>query len=406
MSGRMRSLDYAGGDNDRQRTATTMKILILHWFPLEQYPPIVNFLNLLAVHKEFQATVVSTYNDRGLAEYKNDSILVARTAFPAKNLGRVRRIIAFLCFQLLAVWNLLRLRPSAIVYYEPHSSFPAFLYCLLSSKTRLFIHYHEYWEPQHFTSPGMKLASMQHWFERKFLYRRAEWISQTNSARLTMFSSDHPNIPKECLRILPNLPGATWPRGIDRRASRPPCTSLRLLYVGSVSLHDTWIAEVVNWVRHEAQKMVTLDIYTTNCDAATRQFLTESACDKLRFHGNGISYEQLPELMPDFDVGLILYRAQSRNYAYNETNKLYEYLACGLDVWFPPQMVAIKALAREHVRPRILEVDFERIADTQERLTDRSASLRFEAFDRRCDDVMAELIAALKRNASGTVSNL
>jgi hypothetical protein len=60
---------------------------------------------------------------------------------------------------------------------------------------------------------------------------------------------------------------------------------------------------------------------------------------------------------------VIIYRAETLNYRYNETNKLFEYLICGLDVWYSHRMEGIRLHARVQVYPRVIECDFVKMAD-------------------------------------------
>ena len=72
-----------------------------------------------------------------------------------------------------------------------------------------------------------------------------------------------------------------------------------------------------------------------------------------------MAYDDLPDLLRDFHAGLILYKGNTPNYIYNETNKLFEYLACGLDVLYPRQMVGVKPYVCRDARPRVIECEFE-----------------------------------------------
>ncbi len=254
------------------------------------------------------------------------------------------------------------MRPDILLYIEPHSALPAFLYCLVARRCRLFIHYHEYRDRDEYSQAGMRLVRLNHWIERKFLYRRAEWISQTNADRNRMFREDLPGVDAGKLKILPNYPPKSW--GDGPRATWRHCDDgLHLVYVGAVSLRDTYIGPLVDWLRSDGSPHgVTLDIYSYNNDAETRDFLHSSTCDSVRFHARGVPYHEIPNLLVDYHVGLILYQANSRNYVYNASNKLFEYLALGLDVWYPPPMLGVKPYANDQSWPRVLETDFEQLS--------------------------------------------
>lgn len=372
-----------------------LRIFVLHWFALEQYPPAMNLLNYFSGLEDCQVAVCSTRNDRGLAEYENPAVEINRLQFPSRRLSLFRRLLAFLQFPLLALWKLICFRPNVVIYIEPHSSFPAVLFQLVNRQHKLFIHNHEYCEPDHFRVPGMRLVAFYHWFERRYLYPRAEWISQTNADRVRMFCEDHPHVNRSKLHVLPNLPPTSWRKTTELTWIAHPQDTLKLLYVGAVSLHDTFITELVEWLRRQRDGQFSLDVYSTNCDRTAQDFLHRSAAPNLRFHSEGIPYEMLPEILPEFHVGLILYKANTTNYVYNETNKLFEYLACGLDVWYPRQMLGIKPHSRTEVAPRVIEIDFERMDDIPVSQLRIRSGLRFSPFNRRCEDVLIELKQAM-----------
>ena len=58
------------------------------------------------------------------------------------------------------------------------------------------------------------------------------------------------------------------------------------------------------------------------------------------------------------DVGVVLYNGHIPNYIYNAPNKLFEYLACGLDVWFPDVMAGSMDYVNKNGFPKVLSIDF------------------------------------------------
>ena len=355
----------------------------------------MNLLNYFSGLPDCMVAVCSSHNDRGLVEFTNSSVQFSRGRYPNRRLSRLRRLFAFLQFPMLALWKMIRFRPDVVLYIEPHSSLPATLFRLINSRHRLFVHYHEYYEPDHFHAPGMRMIAFYHWFERTLLYRRAEWISQTNADRVRMFCEDHPQVDRSKVHVLTNLPPAAWRKTAGLTWPSHAQETLKLLYVGSLSLHDTFIAELVEWLRRQPEGQFSLDVYSTNCDGPAEDFLNRSAGPNLRFHAEGIPYENLPDVLPEYHVGVILYRGNTRNYVYNETNKLFEYLACGLDVWYPRQMLGIKPHARIDLAPRVIEIDFERLDEMPVSQLRSRSGLKFEAFERRCEDVLGELKQAM-----------
>lgn len=343
---------------------TAHKLAVVHWFPLEQYPPATNLLDYFAAQPDWRVSVYSCRNDRGLPDYEDPRVSARRFWFPSRSLKAPRRWIAYTWFPIGVLLGLFSTRPNVLLYVEPHSALPAFLYCLISRRCRLFVHYHEYRDRDEYLQPGMRLVRLGYWIERRFLYRRAEWISQTNHDRNRLFHEDLPAVDASKLEILPNYPPREWSEGARAAWRRCDDGPLRLVYVGAVSLRDTFIGPLVDWMTGEdSPGDVTLDIYSHNNDAETCEFLESASCDSIRFHRRGIAYHDLPTVLVDHHVGLILYRANTRNYVYNASNKLFEYLAMGLDVWYPPQMLGVKPYAERESWPRVLETDFLRLPE-------------------------------------------
>lgn len=403
--------------------AKQLRISLVHWFPLEFYPPATNLLECFAARPELETFAFTSNYSRGRTPYANSNVEVLRYGFPDGACGWLVRLWRYFFFPFAVVVRLIRLRPDCVLYYEPQSSLPALIYAATNRRCRIFIHHHEYHEPQQFLRPGMRLVRFYHWLEKRFLFKRAVWISHTNEQRLKLFHEDHPNIDPAKLKVVGNFPPASWKkeslvargeRREDKQESKQLVASgerldgiddehakaLRLVYVGSVSLHDTFIGPLVEWILSRGDDAVTLDVFAYNADEKTKVFLREasgerreaeerrgnrpqenSAVDaetdslaasssqlashvfhsRVRYFEAGVDYDDLPKVLADYDVGVILYRCNTTNYKFNASNKLFEYLACGLEVWYPPQMQGVKPYARDDMFPRVLEVDFERL---------------------------------------------
>ena len=65
----------------------------------------------------------------------------------------------------------------------------------------------------------------------------------------------------------------------------------------------------------------------------------------------------------EMNIGVILYKCKTLNQRFAAPNKLFEYLACGLDVWFPAEMEGCFEYASDAI-PRVLKVDFNNIYDS------------------------------------------
>ena len=77
----------------------------------------------------------------------------------------------------------------------------------------------------------------------------------------------------------------------------------------------------------------------------------------------GIEYFEIPKILKNYHVGVVLYKAVTLNYKYNSPNKIFEYLACGLDVWISDKLLSVKHYINEQNKNRILQLNMEKIQD-------------------------------------------
>ena len=317
--------------------------------PLEYYPPVTNFLNVIVKHAFF-VKVWTTHNTKKRITYHNEKLkTINRSPFPEKSDNVLKRLFKYFCFNISCFIGLVKYKPEAIVYYESYSVYPVFLYMKFFGKvTKLYIHYHEYEDQENYKN-GMKLVKYYHKLEKEFLYKKATWISQTNKDRIQMFASDHPKLPSGILKVVPNYPPKDWLRHTNLK--KPDgYTVIKTVYVGSLSLKDTFIKEYCDWVLKQNGK-VYFHIYAYNLHDDTMDYLKSLNTDYIVFYTKGVEYNKMPTLLADYDIGLILYKAHTKNYKYNAPNKLFEYLVCGLKVFYPDVMLGIKPYITENIIP-------------------------------------------------------
>jgi hypothetical protein len=369
-----------------------LRVLFLHWFPLEKFPPAQNLLACFSEQEFLEIEAVSTA-EAAATRGRFATARVFRTSFPAVGQFAAFRLLRFLAFPVLCLLRVLLRRPDVIIYCEPHSAPAAFLALLFRPRMRLFIHYHEYRELSHYRDRGNAIAQLGHWLESRWLYHRCEWISHTNMDRVRMFLEDHPGVPQRLLHAIPNYPPPAWLSPAQKQP-HAPSTVLRLVYVGAVSLNDTFIRELVDWVVKHGDERVQLDIYAGNTAVSARDYLLNLQSPAVKFFPTGVPYEQLPEILVNYDVGLVLYRGTTRNYIYNAPNKLFEYLICGLDVWYPRQMLGVSPVAAELHIQQVLELDFEQpqMLDALLELPRRDSSREWQ---QTCRDALQPLLQGL-----------
>ena len=145
---------------------------------------------------------------------------------------------------------------------------------------------------------------------------------------------------------------------MGKPASKKTDAIIRIVYVGSLSLEDTWIEQLCKWVLTQADKLL-LDIYCFNLTETADRFFTSLPIQNIRLFRRGTPYDNLPNILSAYDVGLILYKGTTENYRLNLPNKLFEYLACGLEVWFPPEMTLMNKWACPHSHPRVIPFNYQ-----------------------------------------------
>ncbi len=335
-----------------------IKLAVIHFMPLEYYPPVTNFLNYIGEKEGVQTKAWTCYNIKNRRPYFSKKLNIIRVPFPNVKEAALIRFMKYWVFNLKTLIGLLYWKPDKVLYYESYSVWPVYIYLkFFNKRSDLFIHYHEYSTPDWYRE-GMRLVRQYHKLEKNYLFHKASWISQTNKNRLDLFQKDYVGLNEEKLHILANYPPKNWQTNINANKGRKDLA--KFVYVGSLSLNDTYIAEICTWIK-ELEGKASLDVFSYNLDYETLMYLNSLKSKWIKFHSNGVEYYDLPSILYDFDVGLILYKANTVNYKFNETNKLFEYLACSLDVWFPDVMEGTTSHICKDAIPRVLNINFENL---------------------------------------------
>jgi glycosyltransferase involved in cell wall biosynthesis len=338
------------------------KLAIVHFNPIEKYPPVTNWLEFLAgsAGGQWEVRVFTSHQDRiardGVAQnpYHPAKKFIAIHRFGRMAKGKpFLRYLAYFNYYTRTFFGLITWRPDIILYYETLSAFPPLLYKKLwRSSASLFAHYHEYITPEEYAN-GMLLNKWFHRWEKKN-YGSYAWISHTNDDRMDLFMKENTNILPFQAHILPNYPPSRW-------KSRPITghgDPIKMVYVGALSLDTVYTAEFAKWVEKQNGR-ASWDIYSSNFTEEARNYIESLNSAHIRFRG-GVEYASLPDILKEYDVGLVLYKGTIPNYVYNIPNKLFEYFACGLDVWFAMEMTTAMTVATTGVYPKLVAVDFKK----------------------------------------------
>ncbi|HEX5170355.1 MAG TPA: hypothetical protein VFW11_14355 [Cyclobacteriaceae bacterium] len=327
-------------------------VVLVHFSPVELYPPIQNLVRVLekeASNRQF--VLITTIPSVDLTLFEASSVQIKRKGKIDVKASAWRRFVNYIFFHLFTLQFLIRYRPDTVIYFETLSSFPVYLYKrYIKRGARIFIHYHEYTSTDEYQN-GRRLPRLFHLLEKK-LYAGARWVSHTNEVRMKKFKEDISPLIISNDHLLPNYPPSTW-------RTNPPVVNtlpIKIIYAGALSLSTMYTREFAEWVLDQDGKAV-WDIYSFNYSPDARDYLTGLNSPWIRFN-QGVNYDRLPTVLRAYHAGVILYKGHTPNYVYNAPNKLFEYLVCGLDVWFPKEMRGCYPYITEGHYPKVVCIDF------------------------------------------------
>lgn len=335
------------------------RISIVHFAPLEKYPPVMNDildLDLLDIN------ILGKVYTSGLRQnwFTSKKIDIHRIG-KESSCKPLLRYLQYLKFNVSVFLELLKLNPSHILCYETLSVWPVFFFSLINRKVRVHIHYHEYTSLNEINNSS-KYYKLLHLLEKKIWLKKNVSISHTNKDRKLLFLKDNPLLSEEKIKVFPNLPPKDWYKQSKKlRTVKKKSPNLKLVHVGAVGLESTFVIEVIEWVVAQEGRCH-LDFYISNTTGSTEQYLkTISAKYPFVKIFDTIQYYDLPKILSIYDIGLVMYKGHIPNYVYNVPNKVFEYLICGLEVWFSHKLISTKTLVDQHGLTQCKEIDFQKI---------------------------------------------
>lgn len=336
------------------------KLAIIHFNILEYYPPSMNFINILSneLNKNFNVIFITNKSDLVSKNFSISKIKIIRTINISKQTIRIFRLIKYIYFNLFTLFRLVIYKPDKILYYETHSSYPVYFYKRYVNKNvSIFIHYHEYMTPEEYSS-GMKLLNFYHKKEN-YIYNKSKWISLTNDQRVKLFLIDNPGINNSIINSLPNFPPKAWLKNTSfKKEINFP---IKIVFVGSLSNETMFYKEFAEWVLKQNGNVI-WDIYSQQISTQVLTHIKNLGNGLINFKGY-VNYYELNEVLYNYDIGVILYRGLVPNFKYNATNKLFEYLACGLDVWVPDELVGAHNYLTKNTYPKVVKIDFKTLSE-------------------------------------------
>lgn len=368
-------------------------IVILHFQPLEKYPPIINIISSLnqdtAENRRITILTNSSRNELTGLPHLPGHIKVKRLAKVNKEFPSWKRYHNYLKYNVYALWFLIKLRPGVVSYFETLSSLPALLYySLFDRRLKLAVHYHEYSSP-HDHKKGMLLNRLFHALERKF-FSEYFWVSHTNNMRLRLFLNANPNIRKDAARTIPNYPPLAWKMRSKVRAFGP---SIKVVYIGALSCEDMYLEEFCGWLLDHGGE-IQFDIYSDNFEASAIEYIKGLNSAYINFKG-GTDYHSIPDLLNNYHVGVILYKGTTENYVHNAPNKLFEYLSGDLDVWYPKVMQGCNAYQTRNTYPKVIPLDFNSLCTIDARALVNRKGLKYKPSNFWCEDAIRDFKQAV-----------
>lgn len=357
------------------------KILIFHRQPLEYFPPVMNFLKFLD-HKELSVEVLSQKNAKNRIDFTTSKVKLFRVS-QSNSASRIETLLVELRFAIRGLMMALRLKPEVVVYYESTSVLPVYLYSLFNRKVKIVSINHEYLSKEWYEKTASYSTRFFHSLEKKRIFRLCKVIGQTNEQRKNLFLTDHKNKYNKELMLLPNYPLENWTEPIFK--TKDSSERKKLVFVGTSSLKYSYLREMCEFVIAN-QQSYSLDIFSFNLNNETKVYLNSLKGTAVNFFEQGIDYYDLPKKLVQYDVGLVLYKGLTPNFKYNVPNKVFEYLACGLEVWCSDKLESTKVFSKKYSSYPIKFLDFEK------ELQDLDYEYKRFEYEHYVDDIFQKLL--------------
>jgi hypothetical protein len=363
------------------------KLVLVHFQPIENYPPAMNMINSL-LKNTINPIVFTTSINNNWFNIPNQKIfrlgLITNNSF--------YRYINYLKFNFGSLLLLFWFRPKSVLFYETYSCFPVYLYKLIFKKVTVFIHHHEYMSNQEkLTSSAYYRFLMK--FEEK-LFSKAIWLSQTNEDRKLLFLADHPLLNNNSIYVLPNYPPKEWSliaKNIRSQHTNINNDFIKVVYVGSLCLETMYTKEFANWVI-EKNGIVIWDIYCNNYSSEVLAYFKNLNSPFINLL-EGKQYYSLPTILTQYHIGIVLYKGHIPNYVYNIPNKVFEYLSCGLEVWYPEVLKSTKNWHQQNMHFALKSFSLTKGFDDLLSLTFEANCIAFNSND-------LNLISSIKKSLS------
>ncbi len=365
-----------------------MKIAIIHFHPIELYPPILNLLDYLTTDGAFEVDVLTTSNNKNwLADYSNSRVRINRLKFNSGSF--ITRVISYSKFYLYGLFYLIKSKPNSIIYYETYSSISPILYKkVLRRNVKLLCHYHELVLENEYSG----MAKIIRIFE-KLNIDLLNWISHTNEDRMELFlSGNNINRNEQIHYVVPNYPPKKWNEYFRPRINEQ--SQIKLVYIGAIGCNTMYLHEICEFVSTNSN--FTIDFYSNNIDSESQDFFKDvNLCQRITLR-NGVNYYDVPNILKEYHIGIVMYKPFSVNTVQAVSNKLFEYLACGLDVICSDDMIHTYHYQRTNLRPFVKLIDFQNLPQTLPKAIENMGELAYSTVSYFCENEYQKIVKYIK----------
>ena len=284
-----------------ERRECARKLTIVHYANVSLYPPVQNLLAELLVFDGYEVELITGYR----FEFPGVQVVNPKGVFQYSRSKQLHYAWWFL----VLLWKSIRRVPGAKTLLYEANSFPALL--LKSFNSDVWLHFHEYRKPDR-----MQLSLFEWLSEREIrrLMLKPRHVSHVTEARKRLLIDEGIHLRNE-IHVMWNCPRLEWSAisHVDERHSNT------LVLVGALG-KNTWSKEVME--AFECQNEYNLHVYGKDGFEST---------PRVKYCG-WIEYENLPKVLSKYRVGLVWYNGESENFTSGISNKIFEYLHCGLKV--------------------------------------------------------------------------
>jgi hypothetical protein len=374
-------------------------IAIIHFNPISQYPPALNFINFLDEELEdkniyIYTTKVPEAKTNIKEKSERNEIKFKYYKFNQKA-SFLLRLWKYCVFYLNVLINLIKTKPSAIIYYETISCIPGIFYKkFCSKKISLVAHHHEYYSIEEYKHGSF--INRFCWKIEKNHFHLLTALSHTNEDRIRLFKQDYPDVTFNKILAVPNFPPKSWVKE-NPTANISNAKVIRMVHLGyGLSFETMYIKEFFEWIEQQEGRII-LDCYVKFVDEKTEQYLRNFPSKYINLK-SPIDYYKVPKILFGYEVGVILYKGHIPNCIYIAPNKLFEYLVNGLDVWYPQEMKGCAPYTTKGTYPKVIAVDFKNMNRLAPDIFSHQG-LKYILPDYHCEQIYPELLEHLLSNS-------